>query len=292
MKKLNIPLEHFEKFNFFISLPQETKEQVYSLLSTASTSTAPDALIVLASKNIPTLSKEEISDIFQIHSYLINLNIELEQFVSLFSHSYKLSFFEQMQTSIAFNCLLASNTNAFVDVKARHLYKMENNFNISSPDVVNEEKHFTEFYINKSPKTAYAYNDKIIGYLPDKLLYLIENIKKSEAILLLEDDWDENGSDKYLESTWIAAIKFLLDYANTLFANFNKEIDAPKIYTGPHGSIDILWETASYTFLLNINKNAEDAVFYADNAAQTHRVRGEFKLQDYNKALIPFALQF
>ena len=137
----------------------------------------------------------------------------------------------------------------------------------------------------------YLFNGIVIGNMPDRLTYLIPAIEKSKTILLLEDDWDDAGAVKYAEQTWVAAIKFLLDYANTLYQDFDIEIDVPKIYNGPRGSIDIFWETDAYTFLINIKENGEDAVFYADNNAKSQRVRGDFKLSHYNSALIPFAIQ-
>ena len=137
----------------------------------------------------------------------------------------------------------------------------------------------------------YLFNGIAIGNIPDNLTHLIPAIEKSKSILLLEDDWDDAGATKYDERTWVAAIKFLLDYANTLYQDFNIEIDVPKIYHGPRGSIDLLWEMPTYVFLLNIKENGEDAVFYADNQAKSQRVRGDFKLSHYNSALIPLATQ-
>lgn len=137
----------------------------------------------------------------------------------------------------------------------------------------------------------YLFNGVAIGNIPDNLAYLIPSIEKSKSILLLEEDWDDAGATKYEEQTWVAAIKFLLDYANTLHQDFNIDIDVPKIYQGPRGSIDLLWEMPTYIFLINVKENGEDAVFYADNQAKSQRVRGNFKLNDYNNALIPFATQ-
>ena len=145
--------------------------------------------------------------------------------------------------------------------------------------------------VERRKNIDYVHDGDVIGSIPKKLSYIISSIRKSESILLLEDDWDDAGSLKYDKHTWVASIKFLLDYANTLYQDFNIEIDAPKIYHGPRGSIDILWEKPTYTFLININKNGDDAVFYADNNAKSHRVRGDFKLNQYNSALIPLAIQ-
>ena len=107
--------------------------------------------------------------------------------------------------------------------------------------------------VERRKNIDYMYDGDVIGNIPQKLSYIIPSIRKSESILLLEDDWDDAGSLKYDKHTWVASIKLLLDYANTLYKDFNIEIDTPKIYHRPRGSIDILWEKPTYTFLININ---------------------------------------
>ena len=161
---------------------------------------------------------------------------------------------------------------------------------LKRPKIRNGEGSYsTDLKVEKNKN--YSFNGVVLGNVPEKLSYLLPAIEKSKSILLLEDDWDDEGAAKYGEQTWVAAIKFLLDYANTLYQDFSIEIDVPKIYNGPRGSIDILWEMPTYVFLLNIKENGEDAVFYADNQAKSQRVRGDFKLNHYNSALIPFATQ-
>ncbi len=152
-----------------------------------------------------------------------------------------------------------------------------------------EQNHSKGLKVEKS--RHYLFSGVAIGNIPDNLSYLIPAIEKSTSILLLEADWDDAGAAKYAEQTWVAAIKFLLDYANTLHRDFNIDIDVPKIYHGPRGSIDLLWEMPTYIFLINVKENGEDAVFYADNQAKSQRVRGDFKLDNYTTTLIPFATQ-
>ena len=59
--------------------------------------------------------------------------------------------------------------------------------------------------------------DMLMGRLPEKLAYLFPVIEKSESILLLEDDWDDEGSEGYDKVAWEAAVKFLMDYAQSLY---------------------------------------------------------------------------
>lgn len=149
---------------------------------------------------------------------------------------------------------------------------------------------FSDAYIRK--EYSYSFNGEIIGVIPHQLEFLLPIFKESESIMKIENDWDYNDNLTYEFQTWKAAIHFLLDYSVTLLNDFNTIIDKPKIYNGPSASIDILWEYDSYTFLVNIAKDGLNASFYADNTINTQRIRGEFKLNNFKKTLIPFAIQF
>jgi hypothetical protein len=130
----------------------------------------------------------------------------------------------------------------------------------------------------------------LIGTLPINLAYLAKSIETSKSILNLKDNWDDEGSEKYETSTWIAAVNFLIEYSKTLFNEYTIETPSPKIYQGPRGSIDILWEVEKYRLLVNINKNGEDAMFYADNY-NNQTSEGVFKLKNFNRFLLPIAMQ-
>lgn len=138
--------------------------------------------------------------------------------------------------------------------------------------------------------TNYVFNGSSLGEIPNDLLYLLETIEKSKYILDLKDNWDDEGSEGYEELSWIASIKFILDYAKALYNDFNVKIDIPKIYQGPKGSIDIIWETVTYRLVVNVDKNGEDAMFYADNYSN-QTTEGVFKLNHFNRFLLPIALQ-
>ncbi len=139
--------------------------------------------------------------------------------------------------------------------------------------------------------TNYVFNGSSLGEIPNDLLYLLETIEKSKYILDLKDDWDDEGSEGYEELSWAVSIRFILKYAKALFEDFNVKIDRPKIYQGPKGSIDIIWETAKYRLVVNVDKNGEDAMFYADNYSN-QTTEGVFKLNHFNRFLLPIALHF
>ena len=154
-----------------------------------------------------------------------------------------------------------------------------------------QQEHHSKIEYYVPPKTVnISLNGKVICSLPNGLAYLLPKIEKSKSILLLEDDWDSEGSEKYAEHTWVESIKFLINYAKTLYFDFNISIDAPKIYEGPKGSIDIIWEVEKYRLVINVNKNGEDALFYSDNY-KDQRSEGVFKVTHFNRFLLPIATQ-
>ena len=137
---------------------------------------------------------------------------------------------------------------------------------------------------------SYLFKGNTIGVLPSELAFLFKTIDKSQYILQLEDDWDDAGGEKYEEKTWIKAMSFLMHYAKILFDDFNIIINSPKIYHGPKGSIDIIWEPSAYRLVINIPKEEHKALFYADNY-KDQMTEGSFNLANFNVSLIPFAIQ-
>ncbi len=136
----------------------------------------------------------------------------------------------------------------------------------------------------------YIYNGKTIGVLPLELAFLFNTFDKSQYILKLEDDWDDAGSEKYNTPTWVNAVSFLMRYAKALHDDFNIVITSPKIYHGPKGSIDIIWEPSAYRLVINIPKEGDKAMFYADNY-KDQISEGSFHLNNFNVSLIPLAIQ-
>jgi hypothetical protein len=133
---------------------------------------------------------------------------------------------------------------------------------------------------------SYTFKGNSLGFLPSELAFLFETIDKSQYILQLEDDWDDAGAEKYEETTWKNAMFFLIRYAKVLYDNFNIIINSPKIYHGPNGSIDILWEPSAYRLVINIPKKGDKAMFYADNY-KDQITEGTFNLDNFNISLIP-----
>jgi hypothetical protein len=138
-------------------------------------------------------------------------------------------------------------------------------------------------------KEAYYFKGQPIAVLPSELAFLFKTMDKSQYILQLEDDWDDAGGEKYDDQTWVNAMSFLARYAQNLFNDFNIIINSPRIYHGPKGSIDILWEPSAYRLVINIPKDSNKAMFYADDY-KDQITEGVFHLDNFNVSLIPFAI--
>jgi hypothetical protein len=112
-----------------------------------------------------------------------------------------------------------------------------------------------------------------------------EAIESSKWILSLEDDWDENGTPKYSESTWKRACVFLIKQSE-LALELQKELPAPKILPGPEGSIDLHWKRAQFELLMNIpNDSSKPATFYGDDYGKSC-IKGNLNPAASNPALI------
>jgi hypothetical protein len=108
----------------------------------------------------------------------------------------------------------------------------------------------------------------------DRELSLV--IEDSRTILELKDDFDGEGSAGYKRETWEHAVEFIRNCARHLWETDHVIIDIPDIQPGPHGSIDIHWETEDYELLLNIPMNKrENITYYGDNYSDV-KVKGSF----------------
>jgi hypothetical protein len=119
-----------------------------------------------------------------------------------------------------------------------------------------------------------------------KLSELNKEIEKSKYILDLKDNWYDEGSVGYDKITWEKSIEFVINYANWISENFSKIINTPKIYHGPKGGIDILWERENYKMLVHIDKEGVNGLFYADNN-DGQISEGQFHVQNTNFNLLP-----
>lgn len=107
---------------------------------------------------------------------------------------------------------------------------------------------------------------------------LIQAIQGSRNIMELEDDWDEEGSPGYSESTWNRLVKFLLANALNLWRRHKVCFGAPRILPGPYGSIDLHWRTPRRELLINVPADAKElGSYYGDDREEgtENAIRGK-----------------
>lgn len=149
-------------------------------------------------------------------------------------------------------------------------------------------------YIKPKPKNNggvfYSFLNK--KYLLDNnLKEIVELLVKSENILSLENNWDGSGSEKISHQAWAGMSNFLIGYSKRIYKNFGYVIDVPKIYPSLNGSIDVLWETETYGFMINFDKSGEIANYFADNK-DDQMSQGVFNPTDFEIHIIPKAISF
>ena len=121
--------------------------------------------------------------------------------------------------------------------------------------------------------------------LPVIFKELTNQIEASISLLNLKDNWDEEGSEGYRESTLIKSVDFLTKYALWIWEMMEIVIDTPKFLPGPNGSIDLFWEKDNYDLLINIPVPPNNiAGFYGDNKKDT-QIEGKFNLKSYNQGI-------
>jgi len=107
-------------------------------------------------------------------------------------------------------------------------------------------------------------------------------IKMSEFILGLPENWDEEGSPKYLRETWNAATQFVRKTALLYKKEVGKWINAPKITPGPDGSIDVRWKNSKRSILVNFPANSITPADFYGSDKQIDVIKGTLNLSSQN----------
>jgi len=112
----------------------------------------------------------------------------------------------------------------------------------------------------------YAHGRKIEPDSSELFGYLFKPILESHVIYKQQDDWDGEGSLGHSESTWWRAVNFLIRHAIAIWQGHGRRIEAPKIWPGPEGSIDLHWESMASELLINVPASSDEPIsFYGDD---------------------------
>lgn len=112
-------------------------------------------------------------------------------------------------------------------------------------------------------------------------------IEASRCILDLEDDWDEEGSLRFSEATWIRATHFVKQVALSFRQQPNGFwVDPPRILPGPKGSIDIHWKTSKRELLINIPEDKKEPADYYGSGGLTDIIKGKLETSAKNEWIL------
>ncbi|GEM_PF-2600080 len=121
--------------------------------------------------------------------------------------------------------------------------------------------------------------------LPFAFKDLKAEIDASKYILELEEGWGEDG-EKYDIHVWERVVEFIINMYLTSESKFGVIPDLPKIYHGPDGTIDIVWEKSNYQILANCPKEENRQVsFYGENIRKDS-FKGSFYITDSCHSLL------
>ncbi len=111
-----------------------------------------------------------------------------------------------------------------------------------------------------------------IFYIDSKLNHILDEIKLSNSLLNLEDDWDSEEAMGCNPIILDRAINILLKYAQNVLKYHNTVILTPEINLGKDGSIDLEWRSHNKIFLFNIINSEELKVEYYGNDLNTKTI--------------------
>jgi len=142
---------------------------------------------------------------------------------------------------------------------------------IPAPSEVVRQQHLAEAETVNRPLLGRSFDQDLLRQLRD----IAAEISSSEYILELAGE-DEGEEIAFTEQTWSRAVILLMRMSKMLLDEHGRAIDAPRILPGPHGSIDIHWDTENYELLLNVPVDAtEQVTFYGDNREKS-KIKGSF----------------
>lgn len=118
-----------------------------------------------------------------------------------------------------------------------------------------------------------------------------QSIEESRTILALQENWDEEGSPGYEESTWDRATNLVKDLAIRYWELTNLWVCPPRIMPGPDGSIDIHWNASNRELLINIPSDEESPAGYFGSGGAKESVKGKLDTSSHNHWILMWLLR-
>jgi hypothetical protein len=148
------------------------------------------------------------------------------------------------------------------------------------------ESPITVRFSQISSAKEYYFSENFSFDMESKFESLAESILESSKLLLLGDDWDDEGAVKIEEATLIQAIKFLIRYAEWVEEKSSIIIKSPIIGPLTDGSVDLYWTHEKVDFVINVPAFPNQlASFYGDNQEDLY-IEGKFNIKNDNPGIL------
>lgn len=134
-------------------------------------------------------------------------------------------------------------------------------------------------------------NENITLEIPIGLDKVNQVFVDAKYILNLEDDWDENGGLVYEEEVWKKAAEFLITYFKWIKTIYDGNLYMPKMYHGPNGTIDFVWDELNYRLFINLDCIENKGNFFSDSPNNQYS-EGEFGIDDVKFNLLPLPIKY
>lgn len=115
-------------------------------------------------------------------------------------------------------------------------------------------------------------------------------IKKSEYILDLKENFDGEGSVSYTYDVWKKATEFTKRLFEYYYSVYGDTPSIPKIYHGPNNTIDIFWTNRMFDLLINVPEVGMASFSYDEMKTKNHS-DGSFNVDHSDYKLLPNIIQ-
>ena len=137
---------------------------------------------------------------------------------------------------------------------------------------------------------------QVLTFSHDQLSYEISDriadaIESSRKILDLQDNWDQEGSKGYAESTWRRATEFVIRTAIEYENNSDSWVDPPKITPGPESSIDVRWKTSKRSILMNFPPEDDKPVEFFGSDGNIDSIKGTLDTSSQNQWILMWLIR-
>lgn len=115
--------------------------------------------------------------------------------------------------------------------------------------------------VERKPELALELNGKRYA-LDQKLHHIVEQINEAKEILDYEEGWDGECALPTDNQTFVNAARFVMDYAQVVFENYDELLTTPYIDILKDGSVSVHWESERAQLLIIFKKNNKDLAYY------------------------------